>query len=66
MAASVMASLALKPSQSQFLDRSRFPGVKSSSAFKVMAKKIKKIQTSRHLELNAHVLFHAYFPKIQS
>ncbi|KAG2639880.1 photosystem II 10 kDa polypeptide, chloroplastic-like [Panicum virgatum] len=50
MEASVMASLALKPSPSLFLDRSRFPGVKPSarsSAFRVMAKKAKKIQTSQ-------------------
>ncbi|PAN09448.1 hypothetical protein GQ55_2G024200 [Panicum hallii var. hallii] len=50
MEASVMASLALKPSPSPFLDRSRFPGVKPSarsSAFRVMAKKAKKIQTSQ-------------------
>ncbi|KAG2631626.1 photosystem II 10 kDa polypeptide, chloroplastic-like [Panicum virgatum] len=48
MEATVMASLALKPSP--FLDRSRFPGVKPSarsSAFRVMAKKAKKIQTSQ-------------------
>ncbi|XP_012698989.1 photosystem II 10 kDa polypeptide, chloroplastic [Setaria italica] len=47
MAASVMAYLALKPSRSPFLDRSRFPDVKSSaraSALKVMAKRVKKIQ----------------------
>ncbi|TKW30411.1 hypothetical protein SEVIR_2G034900v4 [Setaria viridis] len=47
MAASVMAYLALKASRSPFLDRSRFPDVKSSaraSALKVMAKKVKKIQ----------------------
>ncbi|CAL5091485.1 unnamed protein product [Urochloa decumbens] len=50
MATSVMASLALKPSPSPFLDRSRFPGFNSSSrssTFRVMAKKTKKIQTSQ-------------------
>ncbi|CAD6221248.1 unnamed protein product [Miscanthus lutarioriparius] len=48
MAASVMASLSLKPSP--FLDRSRFTGVRPSarsSTFRVMAKKTKKIQTSQ-------------------
>ncbi|XP_066396715.1 photosystem II 10 kDa polypeptide, chloroplastic-like [Miscanthus floridulus] len=48
MAASVVASLSLKPSP--FLDRSRFTGVQPSarsSTFRVMAKKTKKIQTSQ-------------------
>ncbi|KAL6647823.1 hypothetical protein ACP70R_015260 [Stipagrostis hirtigluma subsp. patula] len=52
MAASVMASLALKPSQSSsaFFEGSRLRGTQPSarsSSFRVMAKRAKKIQTSQ-------------------